>query len=89
MNALAMQLLEALYFVEPYQRLREELKVPEAVLKDELRRLISLGWIQVMQWDPKINDFVRSEIYDSHHLEAYAFVITHQGLLQSNQHFNA
>ncbi len=84
MENLTYDILNALFFVEPYEKLKSEIPVPEAVLKDELKRLISMGWLQVMQWDEKNKDYVPAEIFDSHSLEHYSFLITFEGLNQLN-----
>ena len=86
MNDLTFQILDALYFVEPYEKLKAEIPVPGAVLKDELKRLISLGWIEVKEWNEELKDYVSSPIFDSHNLEKYAFVITFEGLQQHNSY---
>ena len=88
MNDLTYQILDALYFVEPYQKLKEEINVPEPVLKDELKRLISLGWIEVKEWDENTKDYITTPIFDSHNLEKYAFLITYEGLQQHNSYKN-
>ena len=86
MNDLTFQILDALYFVEPYEKLKAEIPVPDAVLKDELKRLISLGWIEVKEWNEELKDYVSSPIFDSHNLEKYAFIITFEGLQQHNSY---
>ncbi len=84
MENLTYDILNALFFVEPYEKLKNEIPVPEPVLKDELKRLISLGWIQVMQWNEQAQDFLPAEIFDSHSLENYSFLITFEGLNRLN-----
>lgn len=86
MNDLQFQILDSLYFVESFANVVEEAGEPVPIVVDELRTLIDRGWIQVMEFDQEQNDFVRTAIYDSDHLENYHFLATKDGLMKHNGH---
>jgi hypothetical protein len=84
LNDVQFRILDAVYFVEPFERIAEEAGAPLPVIVDEMRYLIDRGWIQVMQFDPERNDYVRTGIFDTDHLEQYHFLATKAGLLKHN-----
>lgn len=84
LNDIQFKILDAVYFVEPFANILEEVEEPKAVLIDELRTLIDRGWIQVMAYDETRGDYQRSPIYDSDHMEDYAYLATKEGLLKHN-----
>lgn len=86
MNELQFQILDSLYFVESFANVLEEAGEPVPIVVDELRTLIDKGWIQVMEFDKEQNDYVRTAIYDSDHLENYHFLATKDGLMKHNGH---
>ncbi len=83
-NEVQFQILDSVYFVESFEHIREEAGVPVPVLVDELRVLIDKGWVQVMVFDRKKDDFVRTGIFDTDHLEDYHFLVTRNGLMRHN-----
>ena len=52
--------------------------------QDELRTMIDRGWIQVMMFSQEEGDFRRTNIFDTDHLEDYAYLATKEGLLKHN-----
>ncbi|MEZ4847892.1 MAG: hypothetical protein R3B93_04560 [Bacteroidia bacterium] len=46
--------------------------------------MIDRGWIQVMMFDEEKNDFVRTSIYDTDHMEEYHYLATKTGLMKHN-----
>ncbi len=81
---LQFQILDSLYFVETFAHVLEEAEVPVPILVDELRTMIDRGWVQVMQFDGEKGDYIRTAIFDTDHLEDYAFLATKDGLLKHN-----
>lgn len=77
-------ILDSLYFVEPFDRILEEVNEPENLVAAELRQLIARRWIQPMRFDKQANDFVRSNIFDTDDLRAYHYLATKEGLLLHN-----
>ena len=86
LNDLQFDILDALYFVEPFEKIFEEVQTSRPILIDELRTMIDRGWIQVMEFDKDQGDYFRSAIFDTDNLEAYYFLATKAGLLKHNGH---
>lgn len=85
-NDIQFQILDSIYFVEPLEKILEEVERPKPIVIDELRILIDKGWVQVMIFDDKKNDYQRTAIFDTDHLQDYAFLATKEGLLKHNGH---
>ena len=86
LNDLQFDILDALYFVEPFANILEEVHTSRPILIDELRTMIDRGWIQVMEFDKEQGDYYRSTIFDTDRLELYFFLATKEGLLKHNGH---
>lgn len=86
LNDLQFQILDSLYFVESFPHIVEEAGVPVPFVVDELRNLIDLGLVQVMQFDDASGDYLRTIIFDTDHMEDYHFLATKDGLLKHNGH---
>jgi hypothetical protein len=85
MEELEYEILDALYFVEPFNTIVDEVsekRIP--VIKDCLRQLINKQYIKVMVWDNTEKTFVSSPFIDFDTLEDFHFLITRQGLLAHN-----
>jgi hypothetical protein len=83
-NDLQFNILDALYFVEPYQNILDEVEEPEPVIRDELRSMIDKGWVHVMAFDEEKGDYVKSPIYDTDNMQDYAYLASKKGLLRHN-----
>ncbi|MCS7074308.1 MAG: hypothetical protein NZ108_07560 [Bacteroidia bacterium] len=81
---LQFQILDCLYFVEPFHKIVEETGAPTKVVADELKTMISRRWVQVMRFDSELNDFVATLFYDSDNLQECSFLATKEGLLLHN-----
>lgn len=81
---LQFQILDSVYFVESFENIREEADATLPVVVAEMRYLIDKGWIQVMQFDGEKDDYVRTAIFDTDHLEEYHFLATRDGLMKHN-----
>ena len=86
LNDLQFDILDTLYFVEPFDKVLEEVDAPRPVIVDELRTMIDKGWIQVMQFDEDEGDYRRTAIFDTDNLHSYHFLATKDGLLKHNGH---
>ena len=84
LTELQFQILDSLYFVERFEHVLEEAEQARPIVVDELRTMIDRGWIQVMVFNHENGDFVRTLIFDTDHLEEYAFLATKEGLLKHN-----
>ena len=87
MDEVEFEVLDTLYFVEPYEKILEECRqYAEPVIKDALRQLIRKRWVVAMRYDEEKRDFVRSFIYDADDMHAYHYLATKEGLLAHNGH---
>jgi len=86
LNDVQFQILDALYFVEPFENLLDEVEATRPVIIDELRSMIDKGWIQVMEYSQEKGDYIRTSIFDGDHFENYSFLATKEGLLKHNGH---
>ena len=77
-------ILNTVYFVEPFDKIIEEVKFPEKIVADSLKFLITHKYVSAMKWDAKKGTHVRSFIYDSDNMRAYTYIITREGLLAHN-----
>jgi hypothetical protein len=84
LNDIQFRILDALYFVEPFERLLEEVGGSEAIVSDELKTLISRRLVQVMRFDETRNDYVKSPVMDVDNMRHYAYLATREGLMAHN-----
>ncbi len=84
MNDIQFDILDKLYFVEPYQSLLKEIHVSESILRNELKDLIKKGWVQIMKFDEQIQDFVPTPFLNVDDLQSCYFLATKEGLLKHN-----
>ena len=78
------EVLNALYFVEPFEKILEEVNAPANVVADSLKQLVGLGYVAPMKWDEERKEYIRSFIYDSDNMYAYHYLATKEGLLAHN-----
>lgn len=78
------EVLNCLYFVEPFDKILEEVHHPAPVVGDVLKGLIRKKMVIAMRWDEPAGDYVRSFIYDTDNLHAYSYLATKEGLLAHN-----
>jgi hypothetical protein len=79
LNPIQILILRALTFPEPFDTLVEEIPAKEAVIGAELKELIVLGLVQVMQEDER-GRFKSSIYYDSDNMRAFKYQISSKGL---------
>lgn len=84
LNELQFDILDAIYFVEPYQNLIEEIDEPEPVIRDELRTMIDHGLVNVMLFNEEKGDYEKTRIYDTDNMQNYAYLASKDGLLKHN-----
>jgi hypothetical protein len=77
-------ILNSIYFVEPFEKILEEASYPENIVADALKFLIDQKLVTAMKWDAKKNTYVRSFIYDSDNMRAYHYLATKEGLTAHN-----
>ena len=84
MNEIQFQILDSLYFVEPFDNILAEVKGTEPIVASELKSLIRLGWVQVMDFDTQLGDFKKTMFYDSDNMRAFSYLATKEGMLRHN-----
>jgi hypothetical protein len=77
-------ILNTIYFVEPFQNILDECKAPEAVVADVLKQLIHKKYVTPMQFDEEKQEYVRTFFYDTDNMRAYHYLATKEGLLAHN-----
>jgi len=77
-------ILNSIYFVEPFDKILEEVNYPPNVVADCLKSLISKKYVVALLWDDTKQDYVRSFMYDSDNMNAYSYLATKDGLLAHN-----
>ncbi|NDC30869.1 MAG: hypothetical protein EBZ58_08050 [Bacteroidetes bacterium] len=77
-------ILNSIYFVEPFEKILEEVNYPPNVVADCLKSLIAKKYVVAMLWDDTKQDYVRSFMYDSDNMNAYSYLATKDGLLAHN-----
>jgi hypothetical protein len=81
LNDLQFRILDALYFVEPFENILAEAGAPENLVAAELRHLLHRHWVQAMQFDERAQDYIKSTYHDTDDLRAFRYLATKEGLL--------
>jgi hypothetical protein len=81
LNEIQYQILNALYFVEPFDTLVNEVAAAEPVIADELKTLIAKRLVQAMQFDPVSKDYVSTYLGNADDMRAFHYLATKEGLL--------
>ncbi|MES2558201.1 MAG: hypothetical protein V4590_00565 [Bacteroidota bacterium] len=77
-------ILNAIYFVEPFQNILDECKAPEKIVADVLKQLIAKKYVSPMQFNEDTQEYVRTYFYDSDDMRAYHYLATKEGLMIHN-----
>lgn len=77
-------ILNVLYFVEPFSKILEEVDAPPKIVGDCLKHLIAKKMVVAMRFDEQKQDYVKSFIFDSDDMNAYSYLATKDGLLAHN-----
>ncbi len=84
LTELEYEVLNCLYFVEPFEKILEEVPAPPAVVADVLKTLLHKKYVVAMKWDEAQQEYVRSFMYDSDNMKAYSYLATKDGLMAHN-----
>ncbi len=84
LDALEYEILNCLYFVEPFDKILEEVSEAPAVIADGLKTLIHKKFVVAMKWDADLQEYTRSFMYDSDNMKAYSYMATKDGLTAHN-----
>ncbi len=77
-------ILDVLYFVEPFEKILEEVAAPRKIVADCLKHLIAKKYVVAMRFDEEKQDYLKSFIYDSDDMNAYSYLATKEGMLAHN-----
>lgn len=77
-------ILNSIYFVEPFEKILEEVNAPAKIVADCLKQLIAKKMVVAMRFDEEKQDYVKSFIYDADDMHAYSYLATKEGLLAHN-----
>ncbi len=77
-------ILNAIYFVEPFENILAECNAPANIVADVLKQLIDKRYVVAMRFDETAQEYVRSFIYDTDNMKAYSYLATKEGLLAHN-----
>ncbi len=77
-------ILNTLYFVEPFCKILEEVAAPPKIVADCLKHLIAKKYVVAMRFDEEKQDYIKSFIFDSDDMNAYSYLATKDGLLAHN-----
>ncbi|MCU0445838.1 MAG: transporter [Microscillaceae bacterium] len=83
MSDLEFDILDELYFVEPYSTLKNALDVDEVQLKNTLADLLKKGWVKCFDAHTKEPIMEDDLAFDAHY-QQYHYLATKEGLLAHN-----
>lgn len=84
LSDIAHDILNCLYFVEPFDRIVEECGIDRNIVADELKQLIARRLVSPMRYDEVEKEYIRSFIYDSDNMNHYSYLATKDGLMAHN-----
>ncbi|MCS7085835.1 MAG: helix-turn-helix domain-containing protein [Bacteroidia bacterium] len=74
------QILDVLYFAESFDSIVEETGLPRSLVKEELKELISKGWVCALKYDEGARDWTPSAFYDLE--QDFKYMATREGLMR-------
>jgi transcription initiation factor IIE alpha subunit len=80
MTDLEFKILDVLYFPETLEAIVEETGLSQNLVRAELKRLVSKGWVSAMRYSESAQDWVPTPIYDVE--EGYKYLATREGLMR-------
>lgn len=84
LSDLQFEILDNIYFVEPYQNILNDIDLPEPVIRAELRKMIGTGLVNVLEFNEEKGDYQKTRIYDTDNMQKYAYLASKDGLLKHN-----
>lgn len=86
MDELEFEIIDAIYFVEPFETILKEVTEKRlGVVKECLRGLIRKRWVQVMCWSETKKEMISTAFYDYDKMEDFHFLATKEGLMAHNR----
>jgi len=84
LDDIAFDILNCIYFVEPFDKILEEVNYPANIVADVLKSLIQRKLVVAMFWSEELQEYKRSFIYDADNMRAYSYLATKEGLMAHN-----
>jgi hypothetical protein len=84
LNEIEFDILNAIYFVEPFDNILSECTAPEKIVGDVLKQLIAKKLVTPMFFDENKQEFIKTFFYDSDNMRAYSYLATKDGLIAHN-----
>ncbi|MCX6189865.1 MAG: hypothetical protein NTW54_09765 [Bacteroidetes bacterium] len=85
MDNLEFEILDALYFMEPFETIVKEVSEKRlGVVTECLRKLIKKRYVQVMEFNEAKQEFLSTPFFDFDHVEEFRFMATKTGLTAHN-----
>ena len=85
LTPLQYDILDTLYFVEPFEHIVEEVDAAIPVIRDELRSMIDRRWVHIMEFDQQKSDFVKTRFYDTDRMQDYHYLASKAGLMKHQE----
>lgn len=84
LNDIEWQILDSLYFVEPFDKIVEEVNAPETIIADNLKQLIHKRYVVALVWSEEKKDYIKTYMYNTDNMREYHYLATKEGLLAHN-----
>ncbi len=85
MDDLEFEILDALYFVEPFETIVQEVSEKRlGVIIECLRKLIKKRFVQVMVFNEEKQEYLSTAFFDVDRMQDFRFLATKNGLLAHN-----
>ncbi|MFN4082796.1 MAG: hypothetical protein ACK4K9_04130 [Bacteroidia bacterium] len=78
------EILNAIYFVEPFEHIVQEVNAPVPVIADCLKQLIHKRFVVALEWNEEKQDYIKTFMYDTDNMCSYRYLATKEGLLAHN-----
>jgi len=78
------EILDAIYFIEPFSNILNEVKAPRAVVADCLKQLIHKKYVVALEWNEEKQDYLKTYMYNTDNMDDYFYLATKDGLLAHN-----
>ena len=86
MDELEFEILDAIYFVEPFDTILKEVSEKRlGVILEALRQLIKKRYVQVLSYNEAKQDFLSTPFYDFDRIDELRFLATKEGLMAHNR----
>ncbi len=86
MEELEFEILDSIYFVEPFETIVKEVSEKRlGVIIETLRKLIKKRYVQVLIYNEEKQDFLSTPFFDFDRMDELRFLATKEGLTAHNR----